>query len=1009
TEGASKAYSSRGALEEQGGQSPAAKGLDSYAFFTERDGTVPPRDEGEESEGPLREQSPKGTYIQLVQGVQEWQDGCVYRGEFGLHMKLGYGEFSWPTGESYHGQFHQDHCHGLGTYMWPDGSSFTGMFYLSHREGYGTMYMKTKLFQGLYKMDVRFGPGVETYPDGSQDVGLWFRDRLIKLCTETPSSFSLLKFPEFSAFLGPSRERISLSDEQKAEWGPPEEQDPFFYEYQRFLLNDDLALPPEMHVYSTDHRHLPLTAALARELDARVFANKIPPFIEDGEPWFITNQTPLLVKMQTQTYKFRNTKAHTSWHMDAILEGHREGFACSGPRERLSEEMILKAEEGDLDWIYGTLKDDLVHPDVADAKGYTVLAAAAAHCHSRIVSLLLDLGADVNKRTDEGLTALSISFLLYYPSGSFKPNVAERTLPQAPPKCPVTPSCFLDVNVESVHEASMPAQGLEEGSLSPSAQPSPESPGQQGSPPREESPTVQGSASDRDRELGEKAEDLGVCTLSSEDSNFQSMACMYNYALRLSREVLERSAQAYSLLRVPCMDKGTVRRMAQGMIKQRNRWLTIQLLLRRGADPNLCSVPMQVLFLAVKAGDVDGVKLLLEKGARTDVQYPPQLGALTPLHIAAALPGQEGVRITELLLHAITCVDAKAADEDHVYKLNRMDLPPSSLKLNNEPGPPSTYYTTNTCVPIEGGRTALHVACEREDNKKYARDVVQLLLSHGADSNLLWSGHSPLSLSIASGNDLIVKELLSQGADPNLPLTRGLGSALCVVCDLAYEHQRSVDNKIALIDRLISHGADILKPVTLTQGDRVAVGTAVDYGYFKFYQDRKIAHCPFHALMPAERETFLARKKLLEHMGVQLRQTVLTREHQWDTRALRLKELAPSHRLKKRNSIVVKIPAKEEQENLVFFKFCYQCGRSVGVRLTPCTRCYGILTCSQYCKARAWTEFHRKDCSDIVATEQAGPRAESEPLGLSLGGWRGLLLCSPCSPVCSPRSRTGLP
>nr|XP_025843463.1 ankyrin repeat and MYND domain-containing protein 1 isoform X5 [Vulpes vulpes] len=745
-----------------------------------------------------------------------------------------------------------------------------------------------------------------------------------------------------------------------------------------------------MYVYSTDNSHLPVTCSFRKELDARVFLNDIPPFVEDGEPWFIKNETPLMVRIQKQAYKYRNKRAHSSWGMGAVLEGDRSGFARCGPKERFAEDMILRARDGSYDWIYGILRDGLASADVADAKGYTALAAAALHCHKDIVNLLLDNGADVNKFTDEGLTVLSMCFLLYYPSRSFKPNIAERTAPrpQEAPSVPVSPSRSSSLP-EAAKEPSLEewvptpgsqerrsvVSGSEEDGPSVGTQPSRESPDPGGNPQKWEPVSPRGSVSDLEKGMVGVAGSPDRCTPGSQETDFESDVCVHNYAIELSQDLLEKSAQAHSTLQRRSLgatgsEKGTMRRMALAMIERRSRWQTIKLLLRRGADPNLCCMPMHVLFLAVKAGDVAGVRLLLENGARTDIRLPAELGALTPLHIAAALPGEEGVQVTELLLHAVTDVDARAADQDDVYQPDKLDLLPSSLKLSNEAGPASIYHSQRASAPDEGGRTALHVACEREDSYKCARDVVRLLLSHKANPNMLWSGHSPLSLSIASGNDLIVKELLSHGADPNLLLTKGLGSALCVACDLTYEHQRSTDSKLALIDQLINYGADILRPVTLTQGDKVAVGTAVDYGYFKFYQDRKIAHCPFHMLTPPEREVFVARKRLLEYMGFQLRRAVFAKESQWDPKVLYLSkraELTPYQRMKRKSISMSKALHLEEQELVPFFKFCYQCGRSIGVRLAPCTRCYGILTCSKYCKTKAWGDFHKRDCGTLSA------------------------------------------
>uniref|UniRef100_A0A1A7ZYY6 Ankyrin repeat and MYND domain containing 1 n=1 Tax=Nothobranchius furzeri TaxID=105023 RepID=A0A1A7ZYY6_NOTFU len=167
-----------------------------------------------------------------------------------------------------------------------------------------------------------------------------------------------------------------------------------------------------------------------------------------------------------------------------------------------------------------------------------------------------------------------------------------------------------------------------------------------------------------------------------------------------------------------------------------------------------------VFIRAIMAGDTEVVKTLLLFGAHTDVPLPPEYKGLYPLHVAAALPGPQGPVITEILIQSLPDLDLdlQACDEDEIYEPDRISM--MALKLRSSRDSPGLG---------KGGRTALHVACQREFDYMNASKVVSILLSHRASTNLLWSGHSPLSLAVASGNHLL--DMLSNAdADIFMPV-----------------------------------------------------------------------------------------------------------------------------------------------------------------------------------------------------------------------------------------------
>uniref|UniRef100_A0A3P9IUU6 MYND-type domain-containing protein n=1 Tax=Oryzias latipes TaxID=8090 RepID=A0A3P9IUU6_ORYLA len=1008
--------------------------------------------------------------------VQEWSDESKYEGQFVNALKQG--KYIWGNGECYEGFFYKDHRHGSGEYFWPSGHKFTGKFYLNRKEGYAVQaFPDGATFQGLYHTDQRFGPGVLTYPDGRQDVGLWLGKHLFRFCTSVGKVFSLSDFPEYVAYMEPSiihtghqTQPPFCGNQTKAKT------DLKAVFHEDIFSNECFVFPPGIECYFADDDHLPLPPNQRRELNQHFFGElwdpKAHPYQSDYDRDLLASLS-LQANMQAHTHKHRLQAETVGWDVAAVLSSDRKCFGLRGPLEVSSELMIQHSFRGELQAVLQILQTGLVHPDVADSQGQTALIAATVNCHDDVIHLLLDQGADIDKLNDEGMSALAVCLLLYYPYRCLHTALVEpRT------KTPVlmpSSSCGSDNPATPAVHSKPLTPGTPEGDISniihladqtsdrhtehvsytrpissesliplhvPETCGTPEHPQERKEsnrwdeyckdserlekeehdiikeekenkaekrqietnchPPRE-NPDIDLTGVEEEKETEYSDDDVQLeDETTNETSNeevkieedidffkkiknsggvevenvkkpievmdghillgkmwwktpvkkieeeltsvgtFDSNSSVSSYEIEVTEEMMQLSAEALSRSGVLQHNpEETVRKMAAMKVEHRRRLKTINLLLQRGADPNMARAPMPVIFLAVMAADPEVVRTLILSGARCDTPLPKAKKGLYPLHIAAALPGPAGPRITEMLLHAIVDPDAQACEQDDVYEPDEMSMK-TNLALRTTEGP---------CLK-EGGQTALHVACQRESDHANASEVVALLLSHRASTDMLWRGHSPLSLAIASGNDLAVEELLKGGADPNLPLGCGVGSALCA--NITYP----IDgNRVQILEMLIQAGADMLMPVAVDG----AVGTVVDYAYSSFSRDVHISRTPFHALNTEERKILKARQQLLGMMVDLLRTAFYQRETEHVERHpdldLRSAKAVPSNVLHSSSE------ERTRKTREPVLKFCYQCGRSLSVKLMACSHCHRVSFCSRTCKLKAWDERHKLECT----------------------------------------------
>ena len=181
------------------------------------------------------------------------------------------------------------------------------MFFLDKKEGYGKFFFANgDKFEGLYKLDERFGPGVFTYKDPTkgQDVGIWHRQKLLKICVSAAETFSMANHSEYEYYPEEHRSKLDLTCNYDSEYHKVFVRESPSYtflsnDFKSSLFAENTALPPGIESYTNNFEYLPLTYKHKEEFDRSFFGSTYEQVASNSSlDLTARNNTPLLMDVE---------------------------------------------------------------------------------------------------------------------------------------------------------------------------------------------------------------------------------------------------------------------------------------------------------------------------------------------------------------------------------------------------------------------------------------------------------------------------------------------------------------------------------------------------------------------------------------------------------------------------------------------------------------------------------------------------------------------------------------